>query len=260
MAANQPDLRELMARYLHNRAEAQAAGLVAAEAAGEVTPYDAAPVQAVEPRLAWDEAVAALRCFASAPSADKLQAPPDWPLLVASQEPAVALAFAVGNFPQLVRHVQPLLHAAKLTELRPTAGRPITVAALLTWVAQAAKKKQYPQLLLGIGALRLARQFDQAEELLRKHRAEVPAAWQAALANEEAALAWHQGQAEAALKLWQAQPDSVPVLFNRGMAALFLGKTTAARAALNQAIGQLPESSAWHHLGRLYLALAQMRG
>jgi len=256
MAANQPDLRDLMARYLQQRGEAQAAGLVAAEA-GEVTPFEAAPVQAVEPRLAWEEAIAALQSFAPA----KLQAPPDWPLLVASQEPAVALAFAAGNFPQLVRHVQPLLHAAKLTELRPSAaGRPITVTALLTWVAQAGKKQQYPQFLLGLGALRLARQFEQAEELLAKHRAEVPAEWQAALANEEAALAWHQGKAEAALKLWQAQPDSVPVLFNRGMAALFLGKTTVARTALNQAIGQLPESSAWHHLGRLYLALAQMRG
>ncbi|MBL8798745.1 MAG: hypothetical protein JNM56_32935 [Planctomycetia bacterium] len=258
MAANQPDLRDLMARYLLQRGEAQAAGLVVADTQGEVTPYEAAPVQAVEPRLAWEEAIAALQSFVSAPA--KLQAPPDWPQLVASQEPAVALAFAAGNFPQLVRHVQPLLHAAKLPELRPmSAGRPLPVPALLTWVAEVGAKQQYPQFILGLGALRLARQFDQAEALLRKHRADVPAEWQAALANEEAALAWHQGQAEAALKLWQAQSDSVPVLFNRGMASLFLGKTTAARAALNQAVAKLPESSAWHHLGRLYLALAQMR-
>jgi hypothetical protein len=52
----------------------------------------------------------------------------------------------------------------------------------------------------------------------------------------------------------------VPVLFNRGMAALFLGDAAEARTCLNQAVQQLPEESAWHHLGRLYLALAESRG
>ena len=44
---------------------------------------------------------------------------------------------------------------------------------------------------------------------------------------------WHRGDAaEAALASWRGQPESVPVLFNRGMAALFLGDAAAARAAL----------------------------
>ena len=73
-------------------------------------------------------------------------------------------------------------------------------------------------------------------------------------------VALHCGRAEEALALWQAQPSSVPVLFNRGMAALFLGKAAEAKQALAEAIVKLPEASAWHHLGRLYLTLAEMRG
>src|SRR5581483_2619950 len=51
-------------------------------------------------------------------------------------------------------------------------------------------------------------------------------------------------------------PESVPVLFNRGMAALFLGRPAEAREDLRRAVGRLPEPDGWHHLGRLYLALA----
>ncbi len=45
-----------------------------------------------------------------------------------------------------------------------------------------------------------------------------------------------------------------------GMAALFLGQSAEARTSLGQAAAQLPEVGAWHHLARLYLALAEMRG
>jgi hypothetical protein len=48
---------------------------------------------------------------------------------------------------------------------------------------------------------------------------------------------------------------NVPGLFNRGMAALFLGDGAAGRAALNEVVSQLPEQSAWHHLARLYVLL-----
>jgi tetratricopeptide (TPR) repeat protein len=111
--------------------------------------------------------------------------------------------------------------------------------------------------LLAAGVLRLARRFEEADELLKS---KTPAAWKALRANEEAALAWHRGQAEEALASWQTQKASVPVLFNRGMAALFLGRAADAQTALHQAVDQLPDTSAWHHLGHLYLALAEARG
>src|SRR5437667_438099 len=73
------------------------------------------------------------------------------------------------------------------------------------------------------------------------------------------ALVWHRGQTQEALASWQAQEENIPVLFNRGMACLFLNKRGNARAFLQKAVDHLPEDGAWHHLGRLYLALAEMR-
>jgi hypothetical protein len=254
-----PALSELLARYLERQASAQAAGLAAPEDGGEVVPFEAAPVQPVDPRLAWDESLAALHHFRPDADLRSVQASPDWPALVAGQEPAAALAFCVGNFPQLIRSLHPLWQAANLTDLRPAAGRPAPAPALLEWATPAAEKKQYPQALVALGALRLARQFDAAADLIRRHRAKVPAEWRLAWANEEAALAWHAGRADEAAAAWQAQPDSAPVLFNRGMAALFLGHSAKARSHLTAAAGRLPEDGAWHHLARLYLALAETR-
>ncbi len=253
----QPTLPELMARYLNQQAGAHAAGLAAFDPSGEVVPFEAGPVQPVDPRPAWEEAVAVLPLEHKKSSGQALAAPPHWPNLVAAHEPVVALAFCVGNYPQLLRNLHMVLHKANLTELRPQGGRPLPVPALLEWAKEVAANKQFPHMLLAVGALRLAKHFDEAADYLRTHEKSAPAQWRAAWANEKAALAWHRGQAEEALSQWQAQEATVPVLFNRGMAALFLGKTADARAALTEAVAQLPEAGGWHHLGRLYLTLAQ---
>ncbi len=257
--AGPPPLADLLACYLERQASAHADGLAAPEAAGEVVPFEAAPVQPVDARSAWDEAGRVLPLYLAGADPKALPVPPDWPGLVAGHEPAVALAFCLGNFPQLVRNVHPLLHAADLAKLRPQPGRPPAAPGLKEWATRVAGTNQFPQTLLALGALRLARQFDDAGELLTAHAAAVPAEWRAGWANEAAALAWHRGRAEEAFAQWQAQADSVPVLFNRGMAALFLDRPAQARSWLTAAVAQLPEAGAWHHLGRLYLTLAEGR-
>jgi tetratricopeptide (TPR) repeat protein len=257
MNPTQPPLSELLARYLGRQASAHEEGLGFAEVGDEVVPHDAVPVQPVEPRLAWNEALAALRHLGG--DARSLKAPPDWPTLVASHETEVALPFCLGNFPQMVRHLPALLQDPD-GALRAAPGRPLPAPGVFDWAEQAAAKGQYPQALLAAAALRLARQFDAAADLLGRLRGDAPDAWQAALANEEAALAWHRGRLEDAAALWDSQPESVPVLFNRGLAALFLGRPAAARAALARAAAGLPEDDGWHHLARLYLALAETRG
>jgi hypothetical protein len=256
----QPALAELMARYLKNQVSAHADGLAGVPAGGEVVPFEAAPVQPVDARLAWDDALAVLKFFRPAAATRPLQPPPHWAQLVSAHEPAVGLAFCFGNFPQLVRNFQPLLHSANLGKMRPQGGRAVAVPALFDQAAEVAAKKQYPQTLVALGALRLAKQFERAGELLRAPEAEVPAEWRPAWANEAAALAWHRGQGEEALAQWQAQARSVPVLFNQGMAALFLDKPAIAAACLKEVVGQIPEAGSWHHLGRLYLTLAENRG
>jgi hypothetical protein len=244
-------LAELFRTYLRQQAAAQAAGLGHAEPCEEVVPYESVPVQPVDPRLAWGDAFAVVPHLAAA--LPTLAVPPDWPTLVTAQEPAVAVAFSLGNFPQMVRNLHPLLAGGDLAALRAVPARSAATPALVEW----ARRTRGAQTLLAAGVLRLAGAFDDAEALLRG--ADVSAPWQALRDNEAAALDWHRGRADQALASWQAQPASVPVLFNRGMAALFLGKITDAHAALTEAVGQLPETSAWHHLGHLYLALAAGR-
>src|SRR5436309_14599362 len=98
----QPSLHELLAEYLHRQTQGHAAGLGGALGPDEVEPFEAVPVQPVDPRLAWDEARVALRCFGSAEAARSCKALAEWPGLVAAQEPVAALAFCAGNFPQRV--------------------------------------------------------------------------------------------------------------------------------------------------------------
>lgn len=271
MSQTQQSVTELFSRYLHRQMAAHAEGLGMADPDGQVVPHEAAPMQPVDPQLAWEDALAvwpllhARSAREVASSAAELLAdeiPPDWPSLVAALEPAVALAFCIGNFPQMVRHLQPLLADTDPIALRSHADhgnpskRPIIVPPTL--VQWANSQRHYPQLFVAAGVLRLARRFEEASDLLGSKR-EVPAAWRLLRANEEAALAWQRGDAEEALSLWQSQKTSVPVLFNRGMASLFLGRVTDAQTSLGQAVAQLPETSAWHHLGHLYLALIAAR-
>jgi hypothetical protein len=236
---------------------AQSEGLAFADPDGQVVPHEAVPVQPVDPRLAWQDALAVVTHFSAGRPGPRWEVPPDWSSLVVGQEPVISLAFCIGNFPQMVRNLHPLLTGGDLTNLRPsTTTRPVSASpALLQW---ASGTHDYPQILLAAGVLRLAHRFEEAGELLRS-KGHVPTTWQAPRANEEAALAWHRGQPGDALTLWQAQKASVPVLFNRGMASLFLGRPGEAQTALREAVAQLPDTSAWHHLGHLYLALAAAR-
>jgi len=118
-------------------------------------------------------------------------------------------------------------------------------------------QKPVSQVLLAAGVLRVARHFDRAEKLLANLEKDLPAASKTAVANERAAILWSRGQRSEAAKIWNSLPESAPVLFNRGMAAFFLGDKAAARRDLAIAVDKIAESSGWHHLGRLYLALAQ---
>jgi len=252
----QSNLTELLAGYLSHRTLAHAEGLASLEPEAEVLPYEAGPVQPIDAKLAWDET---LYVAASVGLTSVASPPPHWSSLVAAHEPVVALACALGNFPQMVRHFHTILQSTGLRP--PVAGtsRPSMAATeVLDWARKVAASKQYPQLLLAIGTLRLAKQFDDAAKLVQSHDDSVPAGLRTAWDNEKAALAWHQGQAEEASALWHRLEANAVTLFNRGMADLFLGRTNEAQTWLGQAIASLPEDRAWHHLARLYLTLARV--
>ena len=103
-----PSLADFFTQYLKRQAAAKAEGLGYPEPGDEVVPHEAVPVQPVDPQLAYRDAVVAAALLAPGRET-ALAVPPDWPGLVSQQEPAVALAFCLGNFPQLVRNLHVLL-------------------------------------------------------------------------------------------------------------------------------------------------------
>src|SRR2546423_5600065 len=94
--AVQPKLADLLSRYLEKQADACAVG--AAAAADEVTPYEAGPVQPIDPKLAWDEALAVFTRAEPATNLRGWKAPPHWSNLVAGHEPVVAPAPGAARF------------------------------------------------------------------------------------------------------------------------------------------------------------------
>lgn len=239
---------DLFSRYLDKQIEAHGLGLGHPEFGDEATPFESVPVQPVDSQLAWKDALTAARLLH--PNPTTWTVPPQWPVLVGQQEPAVALAFSLGNFPQMVRNLQPLL-GDEPASLRQGPGAPLAVPGLGEW---ALEQRDEPMRYLAAGLFRLARQFDRAEELLA---VEASPEWRVVQANERAALAWHRGESEKARQLWAQMGTGAVASFNRGMAALFLGERAGASECLERAIAALPETSAWHHLAQLYRALAQ---
>lgn len=250
----QPSLEELTARFMSRQLQAAANGLAGAPA-NDVEPYEAVPVQAVDPRQAWDEAIVAVSTF-GATAAEIGKPISDWPQLVAAQPSVSALPLAAGNFPQMVRDLSPIFHSERLSDLLTRSTGAVEVAGFENWTSFKDQSATFPRKLLSVGVLRLVRMFDAANRELSELKKCAPNHWRSAIANEEAATLWQCGECDPAAKLWQSLPESVPVLFNRGMSHLFLGNHEFARNDLRQVVAQLPESSGWHHLGRLYLALA----
>lgn len=247
-------LMELLTQYLARRADL---GTAACALEAEVLPFEAVSAPLVEPRLAWDDATLAAKLYRT--DSPKAKMPAEWPTLATAHEPVLALPLCLGNFPQLVRDLHGLIQAERLSSLRPVPSRSANVSALEDQAGDAAARKEFGRYLLTLGLLRIARQFEIARSLWDEHGGKLSAEWRPAAANERAALAWHAGDAETARQQWAKQEASVPVLFNRGMAALFSDRPAEAKTPLVQAVEQLPEENGWHHLGRLYLALAASR-
>ena len=242
-----PSLTDLLVGFVNRPVDA-AAIEAEAGAMGEVEPHEVAVGFRVDPRLAWKEGIGALEAFGL--PVPKTTAPAEWAAVVVRHDSIAAQPFALASYPQRVRDLSALLQAKELSAFRPKGdSRPAT--ALHNWV-----KKQDADLsarLLTAAVLRAAHDYDAAAEVLDKAEAS------ACVENERAALLWQRGEWEKAAAIWERIPDSAVVWFNRGMAALFLNQSGKARECLKKAVASLPESSGWHHLGSLYLALAEIR-
>jgi tetratricopeptide (TPR) repeat protein len=252
----QPKLADLMTRFINQHAKDRQDGLPEMPI-GEVELHEAAFAPQVEPRTAWEEATVALRMLAPKSDSAASSVPPGWANLVQHPASVPAVAFAAGNYPQLIRDLPELIRTRPRAALLQ-ANNNYDVTGIDSWTARAIEKKNIVSAITGAGILRLAGQFEAARKTLAGLRAQIASDWKQALANEEAALAWQSGQHEQAYETWKKLPESAPVCFNRGMAALFLDRAEEAKTHLRQAIALLSEDNAWHHLARLYLALAEI--
>lgn len=251
-SCGQLSLSDLMVRFLANRSDAVSTTAVE-YAEGEVEPYEVAAGFRVDPRAAWTDAMAATR---TAP----VPTPNDWASLVNQPTAAFAIAMAIGNFPQRVKDLHPLLANFDPSELRPSSDHLPSpgLSGLRTWIVRETKKGTPTSLLLAAGVARAIGEFDWAGELLAAAETGVVGDSRAVWENEKAALLWHSGRSEQALAAWADMPESSPVAFNRGMALLFLGRTSEARHSLTRAIDLLPEDGGWNSLARLYLEVAEL--
>lgn len=234
----QPTLADLTARFLARPADR--------DDSAAVQPHEMPAGFATEPRTAWTEATAIAKWLGLADIPSKL--PVDWAGFVRQSASVDYLPMALGHFPQQVQDVSALL-----------ANRPTNPSrsAHHGWTATSGKSNFVNQ-LLNAASERVAANFDEANRLLGEAESLADdAAKQSILANERAALAWQRGDRTAAEAIWNAQPTSGPIAFNRGVSALSFGRKTEALQWLTAAVQQLPESSGWHHLAQLYLALAQ---
>jgi hypothetical protein len=252
-----PSLPALFRQYLEKQTAARATGLAEAGSA-EVVPFDAVPLQPIDPKAAWGAALEAARFYGSR-ATSMPTVPPTWPQLVAQCEPELALPFCLGNYPQLVRTLAPFIGPTELVRLRPTGARARRNASVDVGPLPANPPNHPVQPLLNAALFRLMKDFDRASDGLREYADKVPAEYRAAWANEEAALAWQSGRAEEAATSWESQPDSAPILFNRGLAALFSDRTTDARSLLKKSISQISDDSPWYHLGSFYIAVAETK-
>ncbi|MFM8270800.1 MAG: hypothetical protein ACKODX_00475 [Gemmata sp.] len=239
--SNHPSIEALMTRFLANRSDASAVE----PGESEVEPYEVAAGFRVDPRAAWLDATSHL----TTATAGTVPLPPEWATLVGQPSSAFALPMAAGHFPQRVKDLQPLLTRFKPDELRPagTLGPLPGFASLRAWLAK--NGSAHPRVAAGLA--RTLGDFDTAAGLL---------AGVSGAANELAALNWQTGACAEALATWDALPESPAVHFNRGMARLFLGRTAEARDPLQKAVDAIPETSGWHALARLYLAVAEVHG
>jgi hypothetical protein len=235
--------------------DSQASGFSVPDLTDQVVPYEAAPAQVLDARLAWEEACTALRYLLVGSERPRVAVPPEWASLVGALQPATSVPFCLGNFPQLVRNLASLLDQPKM--IPATAGPPLPESReLADWVQKNCRQANGPHPLVAAAILRLTGRLNEAGDWLQKHEPAKGDPWRGVWENEAAGLAWHRGQLDQAAQLWIQQADSVPVLFNRGLAALAKDQKELARQSLTRAVEQLPASDGWHHLGRLYLALA----
>lgn len=241
----QPTLAELTARFLATKAGADS------PRDGEVEPHEVTGGFRASARQTWDDAVAVFRLFGV--EAETVPCPPEWASFAGLDGRHVAVPLAAGLFPQQVQDIPALLGSEDLSALRPAspAGPVPGFSALRGWVRQAVRSRSATTLLIASGVAAGLGDWTDAEAALTAAEPLCPGPWRAIWENQRAAILWLKGRLDEATAWSSAGPVAG---FNRSVAGLFEGGRADFAAV------ELPDSSGWSHLAKLYHSVSRCRG
>jgi hypothetical protein len=224
-----PTVADLMERFLA-RSAPHARTAFSAEG---VEPYDLGATLPTDPVLAWHGA------------GGSGALPPDWSEWVQRSPSVLALPWSAGHFPQQVRAWTQLTGANWLTRT-PLVELP---SELARWVQTQLATPGTPVSALAAGLWRQAGHAAAVAEWWHTHRTHFAADYAHELAAAQLAV---DGDWRRAAQAWGRLPDSGPVCFNRGVAAVVLGDLPAAHAQLTNALAYAAAGQPWHHLAQVY--------
>jgi len=247
-----PRMDDLLASFLARQSAAISSG-AESSTGSDVEAYAAVATEAVDPRLAWDGATESLRYFAPGLKLPT-KLPSSWSAIASSLPACNFLPMAAGQFPQLVRDLNSVL---EMSPLKIADG--LDSPEVKRFVQFSAASQEPALWFVAVGVARLTRDFDLAQRVLSAKGSLIPAELEHAWSNELAVLNWEQEQPEKAVSIWNSLPESAPVLFNLGIAEMHNQKTHLAVSHFKRAAAMIRESSGWHHLAQLYLAVAESR-
>jgi tetratricopeptide (TPR) repeat protein len=257
-----PPLPHLLTNYLKRLQMVQVLeGCSCASGDSEVEPYHPGEVNLLEPRTALEDALASANWLLEEASeraqfqARQMRDLPNWSIIVRRVEPMPFVPMALGYFPQLVRELSDVSPETWQNWKPPVSN--LSSTGLWDWGELMLMHRRPAEALFAAAVLRLLGQTSEARQLFRAIKSQAPPSWRSLLANEDAALAWQEGDFQTALDIFNRLEPLPPINFNRGLSLLLLGRLRSAREALAQAAAALPGVSAWHHLAQLYCLLAE---
>ena len=207
----------------------------------EVELYQAQPALGLDLGIAWSEALLPGQILADEELRVQARFPTSWN---AARQVSLSAPFpcCIGMAPQFLQKIDGIMENADDFFQQESLGMPALSADITL-----DNKTPLSQLAIA----RLAGDVNQIEHLIPQLDGEL------LQKNERAAQLWFAGRREEARDAWDSLDGENPIVaFNQGLAALAQGDTEQGRACLTKAVEGFPESTGWHHLAELYLAVA----
>lgn len=209
----------------------------------EVELYQAQPALGLDLSMAWNEAILPGQLLSEDMPQVSARFPSAWNA-VRHVSFAAPFPCCIGMAPQFLQKIDSILENAQtfFEQELPSMPAGVTAETALD------NKTTLSQLAIA----RLAGDTEQVNRLIADLDGET------LQKNELAAQLWLAGQRGEAKEAWDNLDGNHPVIaFNQGLAALASQDAARGRERLAKAVSGFDQTTGWHHLAELYLAVAQ---